>query len=197
MVKLHLGNGCVYLAGYVNINLSIPGYSFLTTERPDLVKENMTTLENYYKKPWSPVPRETTCVCDIYGDMTDLPFADNSVEEILCIQSFEHLSRREAAQALDCWYRILTPSGLLHIDVPDFEESVRLLLKEPEEDKKELYYRWVYGSQKNEGDFHKDGYSLLKLKRLLVSHGFMKIRQINENLHPYPAIIMEANKPDA
>lgn len=195
-MKLHLGNGCVYLAGYTNINMHIPGYSFLASERPDLVKENMTSLENYYKKPWSPTPRETICVCDMFCDMVNLPFVDNSVSEILCIQSFEHLSRQEAVQALDCWYRVLVPSGLLHIDVPDFEASVRLLLEEKDEDKKEMYYRWVYGSQKNAGEFHKEGYSALKLSSLLSDHRFVNIGELRNTVHPYPAIIMEGNKPN-
>lgn len=192
---MHLGNGCVYLTGYVNINLPIPGYSFLASDRPDLVKENTTTLENYYKKPWSATVRETICVCDMFSDMTDLPLPDNSVEEILCIQSFEHLSRAEAREALSDWYRILIPGGLLHTDVPDFEASVMFLLLEKDEEKKELYYRWVYGSQKNEGEFHKDGYDRIKLSHLISSHGFVNVRELPNTLHPYPAIIVEANKP--
>ena len=194
-MKLHLGNGDIYLAGYINIDLPILGYSFLASERPDLVKENVTTVDNYYKKPWSPVPRQTLCVSDILCNIINPPFSDNSVEEILTVQTFEHLSREDARQALRNWHKVLVLGGLLHIDAPDFEASVRLLLEERDEDKKELYYRWVYGSQKNIGAFHKEGYSVAKLGRLLSSCGFVNIKELPNALHPYPAIIMEANKP--
>lgn len=46
--KLHLGNGTVYLDGWINIDL----HGSLAKDRPDLVKHNLTTIENYYKYPF-------------------------------------------------------------------------------------------------------------------------------------------------
>ena len=48
-LKLHVGCGTVYLDGYVNLDVEVPGYSFLATERPDLLERNRTTVDRYYK----------------------------------------------------------------------------------------------------------------------------------------------------
>ena len=48
-LRLHVGCGTVYLDGYVNLDLEVPGYSFLASERPDLVAVNRTTVDRYYK----------------------------------------------------------------------------------------------------------------------------------------------------
>ena len=73
-------------------------------------------------------PQDIQCLVDKYGSMLELDFPENSVDEILTVQSLEHLSRVEIHQALDLWYRILKPGGIVHIDVPDFEETARELL---------------------------------------------------------------------
>ena len=58
-LKLHVGCGTVYLEGYVNLDVPVAGYSFLASERPDLVEKNRTSVERYYKKQesrWSGAP---------------------------------------------------------------------------------------------------------------------------------------------
>ena len=49
-LKLHVGCGTVYLDGYVNLDVEVPGYSFLAAERPDLMERNRTSVDRYYKK---------------------------------------------------------------------------------------------------------------------------------------------------
>ena len=46
-----------------------------------------------------------------------LPFADSSVDEVLCQDILEHV---EYAPILKDLYRVLTPGGVLHIRVPHF-----------------------------------------------------------------------------
>lgn len=198
-VRLHLGCGTVYLEGYMNIDMPILGYSFLADDRPDLVEQNKTTVDKYYKEEQT---KETLhkkivkkcCVADEFMDVSNLDYPENSVDEILIVQTFEHLSRSEASKALDNWYRILKPGGKLHIDVPDFEETAKQLLARKNEKEKEWYYRLIFGSQKNEYAFHKDGYSFAKLKTMLEGHGFKDIVQNEDTLHFYPAVIVECRK---
>ena len=198
-LRLHLGCGTVYLQGYVNIDMHIPEYSFLAKDRPDLVEQNKTTVDRYYKEEQT---KETLhnkqidkyCVADRFMDIRNLDYPENSVDEILIVQTFEHFSRKEASKALDNWYKILKPEGKLCIDVPDFEETARQLLAQKDEKEKEWYYRLIYGSQKNDYSFHKDGYSFAKLKRMLEEHGFKHIIQIENTLHFYPAVIVECRK---
>lgn len=194
-MKLHLGAGDVYLTGYVNIDLDIPGYSFLVSERPDLVERNHSTLEYYYKNPYPLEPQGFECVVDRFDNIVELlSYPDNSVDEIICIQTFEHLSRGEAGQSLRRWYEILKPGGRLLIDVPDFERLALGLIREADDQKRAWYYRMLFGSQKNTGAFHKDGYDVHKLLSLLEQHGFVGVRSIGGSPHPYPTVVMESFK---
>jgi SAM-dependent methyltransferase len=199
-LRLHVGCGTVYLDGYVNLDLEVPGYSFLASERPDLVERNRTTVDRYYKKEES---RETlehgpsepqACVVDRYADLRALPYAPNTADEIRSVQSLEHLDMREGPRVLRHWYDVLRPGGVLHVDVPDFEETARQLLAQPDEPSKDWYYRLVYGSQKNAYAFHKNGFSPARLGRLLREAGFREVRPVANRIHFYPVAIAEAVK---
>jgi methyltransferase family protein len=199
-LRLHVGCGTVYLDGYVNLDLPVEGYSFLATERPDLLARNRTTVDRYYKKEES---RETlehgprdpqACVVDRYAPMDALPYAPGTVDEIRSVQSLEHLDMREGPRVLRHWYETLKPGGVLHVDVPDFEETARQLLAQPDEPSKDWYYRLVYGSQKNPYAFHKNGFSPARLERMLHEAGFREVRHLPNTIHFYPVVIAEAIK---
>ena len=199
-LKLHVGCGTVYLDGYVNLDLYVEGYSFLASERPDLVARNRTTVDRYYKVDESREtlesgPRETQyCVVDRYAPMDALPYEPGSADEIRSVQSLEHLSMKEGPRVLKHWHGVLRPGGVLHVDVPDFEETARQLLAQPDEASKDWYYRLVYGSQKNAYAFHKNGFSPARLARLLREAGFREVRHIENKIHFYPVTIAEAVK---
>jgi len=199
-LKLHVGCGTVYLEGYVNLDLPVEGYSFLAAERPDLLERNRTTLDRYYKKEESRGtleggPREPqACVVDRYAPMDALPYAPGSVDEIRSVQSLEHLDMREGPRVLRHWYEILKPGGILHVDVPDFEETARQLLAQQDEPSKDWFYRLIYGSQKNPYAFHKNGFSPARLERMLREAGFREVRHIPNTIHFYPVVIAEAIK---
>lgn len=199
-LKLHVGCGTVYLDGYVNLDLPVEGYSFLATERPDLLARNRTTVDRYYKKDESRATLEhgpsepQACVVDRYAPMDALPYAPGTVDEIRSVQSLEHLDMREGPRVLRHWYEILRPGGIAHVDVPDFEETARQLLAQPDEPAKDWYYRLVYGSQKNPYAFHKNGFSPARLERMLLEAGFREVRHVPNKIHFYPVTIAEAIK---
>jgi SAM-dependent methyltransferase len=199
-LKLHVGCGTVYLDGYVNLDLPVEGYSFLATERPDLLARNRTTVDRYYKKDESRATLEhgpgepQACVVDRYAPMDALPYAPGTVDEIRSVQSLEHLDMREGPRVLRHWYEILRPGGIAHVDVPDFEETARQLLAQPDEPAKDWYYRLVYGSQKNPYAFHKNGFSPARLERMLLEAGFREVRHLPNKIHFYPVTIAEAIK---
>jgi SAM-dependent methyltransferase len=198
--KLHVGCGTVYLDGYVNLDVEVPGYSFLATERPDLLERNRTTVDRYYKVEESRATLEggprgaQHCVVDRYADLRALPYERDSVDEIRSVQSLEHLDMKEGPRVLRHWRDLLRPGGLLHVDVPDFEETARQLLAQPDEPSKEWYYRLVYGSQKNAYAFHKNGFSPARLEWLLREAGFREVRHVPNTIHFYPVAIAEAIK---
>jgi len=205
-LKLHVGCGTVYLDGYVNLDVPVEGYSFLARERPDLMERNRTTVDRYYKKDETRESlearaaqeaerRETQfCVVDAYADATRLPYKPGTVDEIRSVQCLEHLPMAEAPRVLRYWYGLLKPGGVLHVDVPDFEETARQLLQQPDEASKDWYYRLVYGSQKNEYAYHKNGFSPARLERLLRETGFREVRHLPNTIHFYPVTIAEGVK---
>lgn len=199
-LKLHVGCGTVYLDGYVNLDVEVPGYSYLASERPDLMERNRTTVDRYYKKEESREtleggPREEQfCVVDRYADLRSLPYEPNSADEIRSVQSLEHLDMKEGPRVLRHWRDVLRPGGVLHVDVPDFEETARQLLAQPDEPSKEWYYRLVYGSQKNAYAFHKNGFSPARLEWMLREAGFREVRHLPNTIHFYPVTIAEAIK---
>ena len=199
-IRLHVGCGTVYLDGYVNIDVPVEGYSFLASERPDLVEGNRTTVDRYYKHDESRATlehgpgRAQVCVVDRYAPMDALPYPPNSVDEIRSVQCLEHVSMKEGPRILRHWHEILRPGGVAHVDVPDFEETARQLLAQPDEAAKEWYYRLVYGSQKNAYAYHKNGFSPARLERLLREAGFRDVRHVPNTIHFYPVTIAEGIK---
>jgi hypothetical protein len=205
-LKLHVGCGTVYLDGYVNLDVPVAGYSFLASERPDLLVRNRTTADRYYKQEESRATLEARaalavgereaqfCVVDAYAAMDALPYAPDSVDEIRSVQCLEHLPMRDVPRVLRYWHGLLKAGGVLHVDVPDLEETARQLLAQTDEASKDWYYRLVYGSQKNEYAFHKSGFSPARLERLLREAGFREVRHLPNALHFYPVTIAEGVK---
>jgi ubiquinone/menaquinone biosynthesis C-methylase UbiE len=190
-LKLHVGCGTVYLDGYVNLDVPVEGYSFLATERPDLVERNRTTVDRYYKHGPG---RPQACVVDAYAPVDALPYPPNSADEIRAVQCLEHLPMKDGPRVLRHWYDILKPGGVAHVDVPDFEETARQLLAQPDEASKEWYYRLIYGSQKNAYAYHKNGFSPARLERLLREAGYAEVRHVPNTIHFYPVTIAEGIK---
>lgn len=52
-------------------------------------------------------------------DIRNLNYQDNSVDEIMCVHAFEHLSPYDVYNTLKEWYRVLKPYGKLIIELPD------------------------------------------------------------------------------
>lgn len=199
-LRLHVGCGTVYLEGYVNLDVEVPGYSFLASERPDLAELNRTTADRYYQRAESRASLEhgpatpQACVVDRYAHLDALPYPPGSVDEIRTVQVLEHVSMRDTARVLRHWHEVLAPGGVLHVDVPDFEETARQLLAQPDEPAKDWYYRLIYGSQKNDYAYHRNGFSPARLERLLREAGFREVRHLENTIHFYPVVIAEAVK---
>jgi SAM-dependent methyltransferase len=107
------------------------------------------------------------------------PFPDSSAEEIIAKDFIEHLSWRVVEDFLRDCYRVLKGGGRMYIQVPDLEAIARKVILDPSfrfgdlEGWKAISY-WVYGSgDYGEPSFHKAGFTIPTLKRLLESIGFV------------------------
>lgn len=194
-MKVHIGCGSVYLRGWVNVDVANPK-TFLASDRPDLVDRWITTDDDYYAKHQDKNietlrsgPLEQEYVCDRYGDFLYLPVNGCGIDEALARHSFEHLSIREAHQALDILSNKMRSGAILRLDVPDHEETLRLLI----ETRDEFYVRHLLGPRRNDHGFHMMSYTREKLRDLVEGHGF-KLTGEEPNIHFFPAFCLRFQK---
>jgi predicted SAM-dependent methyltransferase len=150
-MKLHIGCGNNVKEGYVNIDKFVKNAS----------------IENY--------------------DILKLPIDENSVDEVLAEHVVEHLTFQEEREFFYEMYRVLKTGGKLKLEVPDIEWVLSTFL-EANDDFKDFYQvgavdhyfgngmaidnRWsllttaIWGNQNGEGQFHKNGYTVDKLKAI-------------------------------
>lgn len=189
-MKVHVGCGSVLLRDWINIDLPLP-HVFLVKERPDLMERFITTEDDYYGRHMDknqetlrggPVTRET--VCDVYGSFAFLPVRSGTVSEILARQCFEHLDRREAECAIRECARALSHGGLLRLDIPDADETIRQYRSTGDE----FFLRHLFGPRRDEYGCHRH-YTRQMLSSLLVDHGFRFVHE-ETNPHFYPAFTL-------
>ena len=125
-------------------------------------------------------------------DIFSLPYADCSVIEVRADGLLEHLSFKEEPKFLNEVFRVLKPGGKFAFSVPDFEETCKAWLeaKDDWQDffddsieaiEKEQWFgtysysnenRWGYimatffGSQNGSGQYHKNGYTVGKIRKM-------------------------------
>lgn len=124
---------------------------------------------------------------DLQFDLTEVPYNDSTIHAIRSEHALEHSPNHYKAEgAISEWARVLRPYGKLHLMVPDLEECCRLFIAMPDEARKdpnrytskEWYKYTIYGIQKaqgsepDEGQFHRTGFTKEQLERLLESAGF-------------------------
>jgi predicted SAM-dependent methyltransferase len=143
---------------------------------------------------------------DIYQNLEKFPypFADNSVEEVLMIESLEHISFKNTVNVLREIRRILVEGGKLHIQVPDCGrmaeaycydlisdkiphkgDEKEILQIQKREGKSVHSNRWLFafcGAQKHEFDFHKAIFTDQLLDVSLRVAGFVHIERIEDKL---------------
>jgi len=187
MSKLHIGNGTIYLTGFINVDLP-SSHCFLAHERPDLVEEYRTDADNYYGRHRRDIndfrkgPEQKQTVCDRYGSFHFMPVHDNSVDQILSRQVIEHLSVAELRDSLREAQRVLIPGGIFRFSVPDFLES----MKQYAASKDPFYIRHFEGPKKDDHGFH-TCYSRNDLVKIMQESGFEYVRD-DSNPHVYPAL---------
>lgn len=110
------------------------------------------------------------------GDISDLSrFKDGEVSEIYASHCLEHFPHDRTVDVLKEWCRVLRPSGILYVAVPDFARVV------------ELYSsvgvsRWVQdyvnGGQEYPTAYHYAIFDDAKLRDLLLKAGFSEASRV-------------------
>lgn len=124
----------------------------------------------------------------ILAEMHAIPLDDNVADELMCIHGIEHVEPWVAEKALDEWFRLLKPGGLLIIECPDLVKCCQNYLsgltvpgKHPDQ-----FGLWgIYGDATSLDPFmlHRYGYSPASLAKLLKAHGFKSIQEETPQWH--------------
>ncbi len=165
-MKLHLGNGTVYLDGWINVDMS----GKLAKDFPEIAEHNRTTIENYYKFPFR--GNKDNNVTDVIMDVRKLDFADDTVDEILCVNLVDHMKKDEFLETLKDWKRVLKENGTLIIDVDDRKKQAEILTRAETNEEIEWAMRLIYCDHAAEGRTHWWGYTPEYLKEILERAGF-------------------------
>lgn len=111
---------------------------------------------------------------DIISDMRQLPYDDNSIDEIYICHGIEHLSFKDVDRALREYKRVLVPGGLLRLSLPDFNQLVKVAQK--------VGLRFarhaLMGGQEYAENFHYSVWDKQTLAEALIRAGF-------SHIHPY------------
>lgn len=121
----------------------------------------------------------------------NLPFKNNSIDEIYSRHFIEHLTLKQFIKTLSEWNRVLKKDGVIYIICPNILWHLKQIL---EGDHESFYEKgrsknaryWGFGSlfgwQVNNHDIHKFGYYFELLRDILASAGFESIEDLTNTL---------------
>jgi predicted SAM-dependent methyltransferase len=176
MKKINIGCGGRPLEGYINIDQD--SLDDLRQRYPNQSFSNNLVIEDH--------------------DIFSLPYKSSSIDEVKADGLLEHLSFKEEPKFLYEVFRVLKPGGKFAFSVPDFEATCKAWLDAKDDWQcffddsddaiaKQHWFgtysygnenRWGYmmatffGSQNGEGQYHKNGYSSGKIRKMLNKIGF-------------------------
>lgn len=107
-------------------------------------------------------------------DVRYLPTNDGTVEVIYACHVLEHVGRRDVAQVLSEWHRVLMPGGILRVCVPDIAALFCLYMLTVD---LSLLLGPLYGRQDYTDNTHRCGFDEPTLSAVLVEAGFSSPRR--------------------
>jgi len=137
-----------------------------------------STLTHYVNIDFPPSEHtvQTKIGANVFADITQLHFPQQTVDEIRSHHIFEHFDRQVALALLCAWQQWLKPGGLLVIETPDFNASVRLLMvPQYSYEQKQKIMRHIFGSHEAHWAIHCDGWYKEKFEHVLGQLGFNDI----------------------
>lgn len=99
----------------------------------------------------------------------------DTFEAVQSVHAMEHINRNLRLDFLKAIYQVTAAKGMVYVEVPDFQETIRLLNEAYVKGNKEKQHIWttsIYGKQRSPGDQHCWGYTVETLSALFFDAGF-------------------------
>lgn len=124
---------------------------------------------------------------DVQADICDLPFEDNSVDEIVAYQVIEHIPYNKSEQVFKEMYRVLKPGAKAVVETPDVDYVCMRILEEGLTDNwmfnlvgqyyrpwdKERYEDW----EMNAASIHRNPWNETRIREFAEPIGFTVMRR--------------------
>lgn len=132
---------------------------------------------------------EASCKPDLVHDFTkkQLPYPDNSVEEVYLFHTIEHISKRLHRPILQEIHRVLKINAPFWVSYPEFSK----IIENWKTNKRGLRQFWeatIYGRQLYPSDYHVCIMDSFELKQLLSEVGFVQIVSESESTEDYNTV---------
>lgn len=119
---------------------------------------------------------------DIKSDIINIPFKENSIEEIVSFHVLEHVLPTTVEEAIKEWYKLLMPGGKLIIELPNILAICDDFSKVNYGDKFTLLY-YMYCNPQLLGHAHLYGWWPESMYNLLYNFGFRDITFTRPQTH--------------
>jgi len=106
---------------------------------------------------------------DLKASMWALPIKSDSVESIWSSHALEHVGVYKVSETLREWHRVLRPGRRVIVQVPNFDYVAKYWLTG---ENRAWAEAMVFGTQADEGQFHKCAFTATSLKADLEAAGF-------------------------
>jgi len=135
---------------------------------------------------------DNTATADVKAEMWALPFDDSTVDAIWSSHSLEHVGVYKVAQTLREWLRVLKPGRRAIVQVPNFDYVAKYWLTGADRAWAEAM---VFGTQSDEGQYHKCAFTAASLRADLEAAGFEVERVEMRWSHTQETLQAVATKP--
>jgi len=159
----------------------------IVTTATDLIRLNLGCGHDV-RPGWVNVDMEPSHPDVVKAELPVLPFEPNCAREVVLSHVLEHFGYLDGFVMAKEIYRVLSPGGVVHIEVPDIAWCMAQFLGAPEANtytnpsgdyatnhRWGLYAQAIWGDQHHKGLYHKWGYTAHRLLHLLNAVGFKDI----------------------
>jgi SAM-dependent methyltransferase len=192
VVKINLGSGLEVAPGWVNVDASL---NALIARWPSPLQSALYSFSGHSAfVSRDEYLRRLQANCFVHADLTRaFPFVDGSADFMFSSHFLEHLTRDQCIRVLGEARRVLKPSGVIRVAVPDLELAVDLYQAgEARRMLDDHFFRPEQGRLAQ----HRYMYDFSLLAAALAEAGFADVRRCSYREGDVPDLELLDNRPD-